>query len=288
MISLCSSGGVDSRHLIPGLAGQRPEAPPLDATPSQFPVIRGRTIRVDANGLVCLNDIHTAAGFSVNQKPAQWRRLPMVVQLTAVLMERIMGISHNSKISVQTVIYATGGTNGATYADVRLALAYAEYLNPKLALEVREIFLRYKAADARLADDILERASPEDNEWAGTRAIGRTVRSRFTKTLQNHGAIGRDYGRITNAIYTNLFNRNAQQLKSSRSVGRNGALRDNMTTPELAYVMASEALSSERIEEERCDGGTECLVATNKSARFIRIAIESDRADRRGKEQRLI
>jgi hypothetical protein len=32
-------------------------------------IVRGRKVRVNENGLVCLNDIHLAAGFSKNQKP---------------------------------------------------------------------------------------------------------------------------------------------------------------------------------------------------------------------------
>lgn len=59
------------------------------------------------------------------------------------------------------------GAAGGTFADVRLALAYAEYLNPDLAMEVREIVLRDKAAYPTLADDILQRATPEANEGAG-------------------------------------------------------------------------------------------------------------------------
>lgn len=256
---------------------------------SNFPVLRGRTIRVDENGLFCLNDIWLAAGFKRYQKPSDWRRLEITFRLTTAVLERITGKNRNwSKNDFRTVIYAKTGQLGGTYADVRLALAYAEYLNPKLALEVKEVFLRYKAADPTLADEILQRATPIDNEWAGTRAIGRSVRAGYTAVLQKHGAVGGDYALCTNAIYLSLFNKTAKQLKASRAVGRARPLRDQMTTPELAYVMASEALSSERIEEEHCEGGGECLTATGKSARFIRQAIEFDRSDRRGRPQQLL
>lgn len=72
-----------------------------------------------------------------------------------------MGKSHHSeKIRVSDLIYSTLGKDGGTFAHPVLALAYSEYLSPKLAVEVREVFLRYRAADATLADEILEKASP--------------------------------------------------------------------------------------------------------------------------------
>jgi len=52
------------------------------------------------------------------------------------------------------------GTNGGTYAHPILACAYAGYLSPELEIEVREIWLRYRAGDATLADEVLARASP--------------------------------------------------------------------------------------------------------------------------------
>jgi hypothetical protein len=256
-------------------------------TEQTFPVIRGRAIRVDAEGLICLNDIWQAAGYRKHMRPNDWRRLDITTQLTFAVLERITGQNRNwSKADFRRVIYADRGANGGTYADVRLALAYAEYLNPKLALEVREVFLRYKAADATLADDILERAGPEANEWAGTRALSRSVRSRYTDTLRDHGAVGKDYAACTNTLYNVLFDASAAKLKEQRGLAKKANLRDAMKASELVYVMAGETLSTERIEEQRSQGGEECRVATSRSARFIREAIDADRKDR--KEPRLL
>lgn len=254
----------------------------------QFPVIRGRTITMDDNGFICLNDIWKAAGFRTNQKPTDWKELPSVGALMIAVMESNSEKSGVKNYNGKSVLYSKAGKGGGTFADIRLALAYAEYLNPKLAIEVKEVFLRYKAADATLADDILERATPEDNEWAGTRALSRSVRSQFTATLKDHGATGRDYPVCTNAIYRGLFDKDAKQLRSAKGLKKSAPLRDKMTTKELVFVMASEALSSERIEEERCRDGRECLQATTKSAGFIRQAIDADRKDRRGQQPNLI
>ncbi|MGU3496319.1 KilA-N domain-containing protein [Xanthobacteraceae bacterium A53D] len=246
-----------------------------------FPSVRGRAVRVDANGLVCLNDIWTASGFSKNQQPADWTRLPSTSKLIEALLTRNTGKSRLwEKKEYATVLYQKRGQGGGTFADVRLALSYAEYLNPKLALEVKEVFLRYKAADPKLADDVLERATPEANEWAARRAIGRVVRRRFTDTLQAHGVHGFGYAQCTDAQYKALFDMKAKELKKERELSSGAALRDRMETVDLVYLAAAEQLASERIAEEVCQGNRECREASGKSASFIREAIERDKADR--------
>lgn len=255
---------------------------------SSFPKVRGNVIRTDENGLVCLNDIHRASGFKTERRPGDWRDNASTGPLQIAVLERITGKTGNwTKAEFRSVIYAAPGTNGGTYADIRLALAYAEYLNPKLALEVREVFLRYKAADPTLADEILEKATPEANEWAGTRALARSARNQYTDTLRDHGAVHRDYPACTNTLYNELFDKNAAQLREAKGLKKKTGLRDAMSTDELVYVMAGETLARERIVEEVCDGGEACRVATGKSARFIRMAIEADRMDRKGRQQEM-
>lgn len=254
-----------------------------------FPKVRGRIVRTDANGLVCLNDIHKASGYTKNRRPGDWRDNASTGPLQIKVVERITGKTGNyTKDDWRRAIYTKVGANGGTYADVRLALAYAEYLDANLALEVREVFLRYKAADPTLADEVLARATPEANEWAGTRALGRSVRNQYTAALRDHGAEGKDYGACTNTLYNVLFDKTASGLKKAKGLSAKANLRDAMTTPELVFVMASETLSTERIAEEQCDGGEACRVATSRSARFIRMAIDADRQDRKGQQQVLI
>lgn len=253
----------------------------MNSEPSSFPVIRGRAIRVDEIGRVCLNDIHRAAGFSVHQGPAQWQRLPFVTQMMVALLKRNVGKSHKSKISMNTIICAKRGANAGTYADMRLALAYAEYLSADLAIEVKEVFLRYKAADPTLADDIMERASPDANEWVGKRALARAGRGPFTATLQRHGVrLPGEYARCTNAVYMGLFSKTARQLKAAKHVKSN--LRDAMDSVELTFVAAGEALARERIEQINCQNAVACEAATLRSTSFLRAAIEADRRDRAG------
>jgi hypothetical protein len=244
--------------------------------------VRGRAIRSDENGLICLTDIWEAAGFKVNQKPNDWRSLPNAQSLMLALLDQIAGKSGSkAKISVKTIYYAKVGKGGGTYAHPVLACAYAGHISPKLELEVRETWLRYKAADPALADEVLERAGPAANEWAGVRALGRSTRNKHVAVLADHGVSAPiDFAKITNETYIALFDQPARALKSQRGLKKSESLRDAMSLPELTYVMAAESLATERIEEIDPQGATPCQIAVRTSATFIREAIEKDRASR--------
>lgn len=249
-------------------------------TATELPLLRGHPVKKDALERVCLNDLWRAAGEPAYKAPADWRRLPRTKGLLVAAREQTKGLSRGFP---EEPIKSLPGRRGGTYADPRFALDYAEYLSPELALEVKDVFLRYLAADAILADDVLERASPEANEWAGIRALSRAQRRKYTDCLQAHGvAQGSDYAAISDTLYLGLFDKRAAALKASKGLSKKASLRDNMTTDELAFVFAGETLARERIDEEGADGGEACRIATLLSVRNLRRGIEMDRADRRG------
>src|SRR5215217_1582868 len=242
--------------------------------------IRGRAIRVDENGLTCLNDIWSAAGFTKNRRPHDWQRLPTTNPRIIKVLALITGKSRNyTKADMQRVFRTRRGADGGTWADARLALDYAEYLNPALAIEVKEVFLRFKAADPRLADDIMERSDAVANEWMAKRSMSRAARLSFTAALKEHGvAEPKHFAECTNATYRGLFGKDARQLKLEKAA--KGPLRDAFDLKELATVSFAEVLSTDRIEDEDCRGFGECRDATSKVAGAVRQMIDSDKKDR--------
>jgi KilA-N domain len=245
-------------------------------------VIRGRKIAVDEHNRVRLNDIHSAGGFSTNQLPTDWVALVGTTKFIATVAEKRSGKSgHLSKSDVLSVYCVKKGRGGGIWVDPIIALAYAKYLSPTLHYEVNEVFLRHKAGDAALADETLKRASPEANEWAGVRALGRAKRNELTQTLSAHQVkLPVEYAQVTNETYKALLGKTAKELKEEKGLKQTANLRDAMPTSELVYLMASEQLAKERIEDEDSQGVGECSVAASKSAGFIRRAIQADRANR--------
>jgi KilA-N domain len=181
---------------------------------------------------------------------------------------------------MKSVIYTKTGQSGGTWAHENLALAYAAYLSSSLAFEIRDVFLRYKKADPTLADEVLEKATPEANEWAAVRALGRVKRNEFTTTLQKHGVEGFGYANCTDTVYKELFGAPSKKLKEERCLPKTDNLRNRMTTDELVTVMFAETLSRQRIEEEDPVGNGPCIKATQRSSAFVRQAIQGDKQDR--------
>ena len=95
-----------------------------------------------------------------------------------------MGKSHHSKIRISEVYRSASGANGGTWAHPILAAAYAGYLKPELEVEMKEVWLRYQAADPTLADDVLDRATDAANEWAAVRALGRVKRNELSSVTR--------------------------------------------------------------------------------------------------------
>lgn len=242
--------------------------------------LRGHLVEEDENGNWNLNDIWLIAKGRSSQEPKHWRDIRSVKRLTKELQKKVTASYIKGNKPNIPVIYAKAGRgNSGTFAHPILAAAYAGYLSPKLEIETREVWLRFRSGDVTLADEILQRATPEQNEWAGVRALSRSKRNEFTSTLQAHGVEGGGYGLCTNAVYEGLFDENAEQLKATKGLTKKSAiLRDAMDTDELVSIMFAETLSRKKIEEDDLNGNRQCVDATRQSTTFVRQAIESNRA----------
>lgn len=129
-------------------------------------VLRKSRITTDEAGNVCLNDLWQLAGAPKNGRPYDWRRSTRAKALEQALQTRITEISRSSKESQEPLTsYVDGrGTKARTFAHPVLALDYSEYLDPSLGVEVRETFLRYRANDISLANDIFDRIAEQVRE----------------------------------------------------------------------------------------------------------------------------
>ena len=241
--------------------------------------VRGRVLSEDEYGRIRLDDLWSLAEAKDSKKPKFWRIGVAAKSLKTALLKKVR--NSNLKIDSPEVISAQRGRGiGGTYAHPILAAAYAGYLNPELEVEIREVWLRYRAGDASLADEILQKASAENNYRAGIRALSRAKRNDYTDTLKDHGVQKKGYMDCTEAVYQHLLGGKSYQLRSAMNLPAKTNIRDHLDADKLAYVMAAESLSAERIKEEGRRGNEACVTASVKSASAIRLAIEADRRDR--------
>lgn len=252
--------------------------------PSSSLVVRGNKIFEDQFGHISLDDIWRAAKAPDSKVPTRWRDTRLAQALIAELQKKTANSSLKENIPNIPAIYAKRGRGSSgTFAHPILAAAYAGYLSPKLEVEVREVWLRYRRGDATLADEILQRATAEENKWVGARALARSERISYTGVLKQHGVNGRGYMQCTEAVYMGLLGGKSYQIRSQRGLPEKANLRNHMDHDELAFVAAAEALSSDRILDENRQGNEDCAEASNISAGAIRRAIEEDRRNRQKK-----
>src|SRR5215475_7348638 len=207
--------------------------------------VRGRSIRTDELGRICITDIYNSGEFGAGQTPYDWWRIQSTQRLVKVLLDRLPGVTRQSKTFGRSDIWTgRGGTKGGVFAHPVLACAYAGYLNPELELEVREVWLRYRAGDPTLADELLSRASPEANLWAARRATARAVRNEYTAALKAHDVRGGGYPACTDEAYRRLFDGPAWWLRQKRGLPQRANVRDSMTLVELSTISLTEALAA--------------------------------------------
>lgn len=203
-------------------------------------VLRNRKVTSDEKGNICLNDLYEIAGKPENLQAPQWVRHKRTIALRAALVDRIVCDTHEHPENVDSSVYYAAGRGGGrkTYAHPVLALEYAESINPELGLEVKEIFLRYRANDISLANDILDRIEEQVKEDQMRVHIREEITSR-NKELAGEGAKagcrGWEYAELHNSGYRGLYNGlDEDAIHDMKKLASNQKILDHMSPAEGA------------------------------------------------------
>ena len=242
-------------------------------------IVWEQKIGEDGYGNLSLTDVWRVAGSPTTKKPADWRRLPTTNDYLAAVAES-MGKSHTfGENACDSVCYVKMGRGGGTFGHILAAIAYAEYLRPELAVEVRTTYLRVRQGDLTLADEILAKAdaSRHHNE---VRDLSKEVRKKYADTLTAHGAGGKAIGYCTDAIYKVLLGGSAKQLIVSRNLPAKANVRETLPTGELLQTMNTEYLSAERIEGLNIRGKEPCAEASRQVANHVKRVFSDIRKDK--------
>ena len=123
---------------------------------ANFLQLKGQSVTEDQHGFVNLTDLWALAGKPESKTPARWQQNPSAKALIAAFEEKVGYPYLNANSATGSAIYAVKGRGRGTFAHAVIALGYAQALDPTLALEVNELFLRYKADAVNLALEIVE------------------------------------------------------------------------------------------------------------------------------------
>lgn len=240
-------------------------------------MLRGAVISQDENGYLNLNDIWKLSGEKDTKIPHQWRRLPTTRELVAALSNR--GFS-----PISDVIYARRGNGGGTFAHVVLALAYAEYLNPALGVEVREIALRVYAGDVTVLDDYqrTKRAQLEDDHNRIT-ARGEIRRNNhdLNHVLKQIGAKhSTQWAAFHNKGYEGLYDGlNEDQIHARKDLKHGQAILDHMGFDELAANMFRTSMAQQHLRKHGAATVVRACQIHRKMGEDVRNLLEQNGLD---------
>jgi hypothetical protein len=251
--------------------------------PADELIIAGRRVGEDALGNLNLTDIWRIAGSPSTKTTSNWRQLPTTDEYVLAVAQNLGKSYVKGKNDRESVIYSKSGKGGGAFAHILCAIAYAEYLDPALSVEVRVTYLRVRAGDLTLADEIRERGDAS-KKFQDTRDLSKLVRERFETTLADHDA-SNAIGQCTNAIYRVLLGGSKNEIVASRKLPAKIPFRDQLPLGELLQTINTEYLASDRIDDLNLRGKGPCVEASRRSAQIVREAFERERKDRREPEK---
>lgn len=243
-------------------------------------VIEDTTIQQDEHGNVCLNDLWALAGKPDNKRARDWYRGKRPLALEHALQARIVEISHKSaKEVLGSTYYSVGrGQSAKTYAHPVLALDYAEYLNAAIGVSIREVFLRYRAADISLANDILDRITEQvqEDEFRLKNRSEITIRN---KELAVEGAKAGctkwDYAELHNSGYRGLYNGlDASDIHALKKLTKNQKILDHMNAAEGAANVFRVTQAKIAMEQRRPKSAAEAFQIAHDAGVETRAAME--------------
>lgn len=225
-------------------------------------------IRTDDDGRVSLNDIHAAAqnvaaadALRSKRDPRRWQK-EAGEQFVEFVAERL-------NVRKTDVLKTKRGKGGGTFAHWQIALAYAKYLSPALHMQVNEIYARFRAGDVTLADEIADRATPEQQEWLAKRTAGKVARNQLTATLAEHGVHGKGFADCTNAIYKPILGGKKSEICASRGLKPTANLRDVMDVEQLTRTALAEIVAKKRIDRFNVRGNILCANECSRAAMAV-------------------
>lgn len=228
-------------------------------------------IKADKFGNFSLTELWKLTSKDNQKAPAKWQESEPVKRFISTASKIL-------NIGISDIIKSKRGKGGGTYAHRQIFLEYAQYLDADLAVFVNEVFFE-RIEEEKNPDKIVDRAISTygkkgmSAEWITKRLTGKGVRNEFTSTLKKHGVVGDGYKRCTNAMYIELYGKEASEVRQTKGLSKKDNIRENMSLLELQSIAFAETMAMDDIEKNRRYGNEECAKTSNLAARSVRKSI---------------
>lgn len=225
--------------------------------------------------MINLTDLWREAGSQTGKEVWRWQETESAIGFLSATC-KILNLAKND------VLKSKRGKNGGTWAHKQIALEYSQYLDPKLAVLVNQVFFE-RIEEEKNPGLAIERGikgyekKGKTSQWIEARFQGIQMRNEFTKTLAAHGVKQNGFSICTNAIYQPLFGGSTEVIRHKKGLENNQKVRDNMSDVELTAVKLSELLARDNIEANNLKGNGECELACRHSSKSVANAIIQSR-----------
>jgi hypothetical protein len=242
-------------------------------------IIRGARIGQDGDGYLSLNDMWRASGEGDSKAPRFWRRLPTTLQLIEALGQSVRYSHSIVETASKSAIYAKMGKHGGVFAHHILALAYAEYLNPRIGIEVREIALRFWAGDLTLLDDFMRakrRQAHEDGQRVFLREEIRAHNQVLNQRVRNAGATQHyEFAEFHNAGYKGLYaGLDENAIHRRKELSKEQKILDHMMPEEAAANWFRTTQAESRLRNDPVQSLDQACVVHHDTGERIRTVIQ--------------
>lgn len=229
------------------------------------------TIRVTATGQPSVFDMIRVLGGQKNPRDV-WQRLTNS-------HSEVVGMCYNLK-------FPGPGQRETPVAKTKEDAYYILGLLPgtvgkKYREDAAKLFVAFLEDPAKLAEEISDRLSPEEQERLEARLNTKRTRFPFTDSLKDAGVHGHGYGLCTNAIYEPVLGADATTLKervaeSSGLVAARVNPRDHMTIRELRDIETAERIATGQVKRSEAYGNRQVEQVVRRSAEYTRMLLDGE------------
>lgn len=179
-----------------------------------------------------------------------------------------------------------------TYGHPMLAIHLAQWLSPQFALAVAKLTQSYLTADVSLAEDILNRATPEAINSKTGKAIATTVIEKADEntekyiqarlnTKKTNKELNRALSECPNvskavfamsqdSIYKATYGKTIKSLKKEKGLAKRESLRDDMSLDELVHLSFCESMSTKVVDKNKPKGDKRCAKTVYDTASKVK------------------
>jgi hypothetical protein len=220
----------------------------------------GIQVAFEGKEKISLTDLWKASGEDVARDPRHWlESIPN--------QEFINNVAKSLNVGISCIIKTKRGKGGGTWGHWQIALEYARYLSPELAIwtnqvvkerleEERSPELAYSRGRERAIKGWQKQGKSE--QWIAVRLKSIDATKQNTKVLGCHGHDSKVFPMCADATNVAIIGMKAKEFKAVNNLPVSASTRDHLSEIQLLEIALTNAVSAQRIEEQDVYGNERC------------------------------